>query len=106
MNATLDVDTILDELAQEAIRIVNGESGFAGLRTAAGMTVHKYFRQGVAIPFEYTWPPGQGIPGWVLEHKVPYGTSDAATDPVMQHRSRHQYRCPLDYLYADPEFVW
>ena len=38
-----------------------------------------------AIPFEYTWPLGQGIPGWVLEHKVPYGTSDAATDPVMQH---------------------
>jgi PAS domain S-box-containing protein len=85
LNATLEVDTILDELAQEAIRIVNGESGFAGLRTADGMTVHKYFRQGTAIPFEYTWTLGQGIPGWVLQHKVPYGTSDAATDPVMQH---------------------
>jgi len=85
LNATLDVDTILDELAQEAIRIVNGESGFAGLRTAEGMTVRKHFRQGTAISFEYTWPPGQGIPGWVLKHKVPYGTSDAAHDPVMQH---------------------
>ncbi|CAG0932601.1 two-component system, NarL family, sensor histidine kinase ComP [Thermoflexales bacterium] len=85
LNATLEVDTILDELAQEAIRLVNGESGFAGLRTANGMTVRKYFRQGVALPFEYTWPPGVGIPGWVLEHKVPYGTSDAAHDPVMQH---------------------
>ena len=85
LNATLEVDTILDELAQEAIRIVNGESGFAGLRTADGMTVRKYFRQGVAIPFEHTWPLGQGIPGWVLQHKVPYGTSDAAHDPVMQH---------------------
>jgi signal transduction histidine kinase len=49
------------------------------------MTVRKYFRQGTAIPFEYTWPPGHGIPGWVLQHKVPYGTSDAAHDPVMQH---------------------
>ncbi len=58
LNATLDLDTILDDLAQEAIRIVNGESGFAGLRTAAGMTVHKYFQQGAAMPFEYTWPPG------------------------------------------------
>lgn len=85
LNATLEVDTILDELAQEAIRIVNGESGFAGLRTADGMTVRKYFRQGVVSPFEHTWPPGQGIPGWVLQHKVPYGTSDAANDPVMQH---------------------
>jgi PAS domain S-box-containing protein len=85
LNATLDVGAILDDLAQEAIRIVDGESGFAGLRTAGGMTVRKYYRMGVAIPFEHTWPPGKGVPGWVLDHKVPYGTSDAAHDPIMQH---------------------
>jgi len=85
LNATLDVGTILDELAQEAIRIVHGESGFAGLRTIEGMTVRKYFQQGVTIPFEFTWSSGQGIPGWVLQYKIPYGTSDAANDPVMQH---------------------
>jgi PAS domain S-box-containing protein len=85
LNATLEVSTILDELAQEAIRIVNGESGFAGLRTEEGMTVRKYFRHGIAIPFTYTWPIGKGIPGWVLKHKVPYGTSDAAHDPVIEH---------------------
>jgi len=28
---------------------------------------------------------GQGIPGWVLKYKVPYGTSDAAQDPIIQH---------------------
>ena len=85
LNATLDVDIILDELAQEAIRIVNGESGFAGLRTDDGMSVRKYFLKGVAMPFEYTWFLGQGIPGWVLQYKVPYGTSDAAHDPMMVH---------------------
>ena len=85
LNSTLEVGTILDELAQEAIRIVNGESGFAGLRTADGMTVRKYFRQGAAISFEHTWSLGQGIPGWVLEYKAPYGTSDAAHDPMIQH---------------------
>jgi PAS domain S-box-containing protein len=84
LNATLEVDTILDELAQEAIRIVNGESGFAGLRTADGMTVRKYFKRGAAIPFEHTWHLGQGIPGWVLEHKIPYGTSDATHDPIIR----------------------
>jgi signal transduction histidine kinase len=26
-----------------------------------------------------------GIPGWVLQHKIPYGTSDAVNDPVIQH---------------------
>jgi PAS domain S-box-containing protein len=84
LNSTLDVDLILDELAQEAIQIVNGESGFAGLRTAEGMTVHKYFQRGMtAIAFEHTWPLGEGIPGWVLKYKVPYGTSDAVNDPLI-----------------------
>ncbi|MBI5879699.1 MAG: GAF domain-containing sensor histidine kinase [Chloroflexi bacterium] len=85
LNATLDVDKLLDELAQEAIQIVRGESGFAGLRTADGMTIHKYFREGVAIPYDYTWPEGRGIPGWVLKYRIPYGTSDAANDQVLQH---------------------
>lgn len=85
LNATLDVDLILDELAQEAIKIVGGESGFAGLRTAEGMTVHKYFHEGVAIEFEHTWAIGEGIPGWVMKFKVPYGTSDAANDPLIRH---------------------
>ncbi len=85
LNATLDVELILDMLAQEAIQIVNGESGFAGLRTPEGMTVHKYFQDGAAIPFEHTWALGEGVPGWVLKYKVPYGTSDAQNDPLIRH---------------------
>jgi PAS domain S-box-containing protein len=85
LNATLDLDTLLDELAQEAILIVVGESGFAGLCDGDALTVRKYFRKGVAIPFDYAWPAGSDIPGWVLQYKVPYGTSDAASDPVMLH---------------------
>ncbi len=84
LNATLDVDIILDTLAQEAIQMVGGESGFAGLRTAEGMSVHKYYQNGEEIPFEHTWAPGEGIPGWVLKYKVPYGASDAAEDPMLQ----------------------
>ncbi len=85
LNATLDVELILDTLAQEAIQMVNGESGFAGLRTPEGMTVHRYFVNNQAVPFEYTWPLGEGIPGWVLKYKVPYGTSDAVNDTHMSH---------------------
>ena len=85
LNATLNVGSLLDELAQEAIQIVGGESGFAGLRTAEGMTVHKYFLRGQAIPFDFTWPAGHGIPGWVLQYKIPYGTSDTANDPRIEH---------------------
>jgi PAS domain S-box-containing protein len=84
LNSTLDVDNILDELAQEAIQLVNGESGFAGLRTPKGMNVKRYFDNGEAIPFEHTWHPGEGIPGWVLKYKVPYGTNDIDNDTHIQ----------------------
>ena len=85
LNATLNVGRLLDDLAQEAIQIVQGESGFAGLRTAEGMTVRKYFKQGKAIPFNHTWPAGEDIPGWVLKYGIAYGTSDAPNDPIMEH---------------------
>src|SRR4030042_1253616 len=48
------------------------------------MQVKKYFYDGVAIPFEYTWALGEGIPGWVLKYKVPYGTIDASNDPLIR----------------------
>ena len=85
LNSTLDLDTLLEELSQEAIALVHGEGGFAGVRTAGGVTVHKHFRWGKATTFEHTWPSGNGVPGWVLEHKIPWGTNDAAHDPVVLH---------------------
>lgn len=88
LNSTLDLKAILDMLALEAIALVNGESGFAGLRTEAGMTVEKYFTAGKAIPFRHVWPAGQGVPGWVLEHRIPYGTADAGSDPRIDHSLR------------------
>jgi PAS domain S-box-containing protein len=85
LNATLDVETILETLAQEAIQMVDGESGFAGLNTSAGMEVRKYYENGEEISFDHIWPLGEGIPGWVLKYKVPYGTVDAENDPLINH---------------------
>jgi PAS domain S-box-containing protein len=85
LNATLDVETILGTLAQEAIQMVDGESGFAGLKTNAGMEVRKYYEHGEEISFDHVWALGEGIPGWVLKYKVPYGTVDAENDPLINH---------------------
>ena len=79
--SSLDVDTLLDVLVQEAIRLVDAESGVAGLRAPEGMVCRRYFQHGVPRPLEYCWPPMHGLPGWVLEHKAPYLTNDATADP-------------------------
>lgn len=83
LNSTLDLNAILEMLSREATTLIDAESGFAGLRTADGMAVRAVFHQGRMTPFAYTWLPGQGMPGWVLEHKRPYLTNDAQNDPVI-----------------------
>ncbi len=85
LNSTLNIDKLLNYLAQEATKMVNAEQGCAGLRTAEGMVIHRYFKGSEVVPMEYTWPPGRGLPGWVLVHKVPYVTNDPQRDPQIIH---------------------
>ncbi len=91
LNSTLDVDGLLDVLVEEAIRMVDAESGVAGLRTPDGLVCRCYMRNGEAVPLEYCWPPMVGLPGWVLEHKVPYLTNDAAHDPQVIPEHCHEF---------------
>lgn len=85
LNSTLDVETSLEILILEAIRLMNGSAGFAGLRTPQGMQMYKYFSNGAGVRYQHTWPPGRGMPGWVLVHGKPYVTNDAPNDPQMMH---------------------
>lgn len=80
LNSTLDLNALMDDLVSEAISLVNAESGVSGLYTTAGMVCHKYFQRGMPLLLEYCWPPGHGLPGWLITHKAPYLTNDASTD--------------------------
>lgn len=75
LNSTLEVDTLLDILIQEAIALIGAQSGCGGLYTPQGMVCHKYFQGKRVLPLEYCWPPNHGLPGWLIVHKVPYLTS-------------------------------
>jgi PAS domain S-box-containing protein len=85
LNSSLDVDTLLDALVQEAINLADAESGVAGLHTAEGMVCKRYFQRGAVLPLEYCWPPMHGLPGWLIVHKVPYLTNDALADTQIVH---------------------
>ena len=81
LNSTLDVDILIDILVQESIKLVNAESGNAGLRTAEGLTSKKYFLHSVPQEIEFHWASGIGIPGKVLKDKFPYISNNVAKDP-------------------------
>ncbi len=91
LHAGLDLEVLLDHLALESTALVGAEGGCAGWNTAFGLVCDKYFRRGERIALDYCWRPGEGLPGWLLEHKVPYLTNDAGTDLQIIPALRSQY---------------
>ena len=85
LNSTPDVDVLFDALAQEAVALVDPEGGVAGLRTPEGMVCKRYFQRGGVLPLDYCWPPMHRLPGWLILHKTPYLTNDAAADSQIVH---------------------
>jgi len=81
LHTTLDLDTLLTHIVEESLALVGAIGGCAGLRGADGMVCHGYLHDGERVPLEYCWPPGHGLPGWLLEQKRPYVTNDALRDP-------------------------
>jgi PAS domain S-box-containing protein len=81
LSSTLDPDALLDALVGEAITLTGAESGCAGLRSDRGMICRRYLQRGAVLPLDYCFPPGHGLPGWLILNKQPYRTNDAAADP-------------------------
>jgi PAS domain S-box-containing protein len=81
LTATLDLDNLMSMLTEEALALTKSRCGTSGLYTPQGFVTHTYHLNGQAIPWRRTFRPGQGIPGWLIEHKEPYLSNDVASDP-------------------------
>jgi len=92
LHATLDIDALLDSLVIEAMKLIDAEIGWSGLRTEEGMVCHTHIARDLqVVPFKYFWPPRVGLPGWVLVHKVPYVMNDAQSDKVIIPEIRERF---------------
>jgi len=91
LHATLDLDVLLDDLARESMALAGVKDGCAGWHTAFGMVTNRFFSAGEAVELDFCWPPGEGLPGWLLEHKVPYLTNDASSDPQVTPILRERF---------------
>ncbi|MDQ3101558.1 MAG: ATP-binding protein [Bacteroidota bacterium] len=80
LNSSLNLNALLDALVTESIKLVDAESGCAGLLTTDGMACHRYFKKSRTVDVEYCWPAMQGLPRWLVVNKIPYLTNDAEND--------------------------
>jgi len=85
LNATLDLEVLLDTLVQQAMALVGAQGGCAGVRTPEGMLSQRYFTTAGPVALQCCWREGQGLPGWLIRNKRPYLTNDAAGDPQFSY---------------------
>jgi K+-sensing histidine kinase KdpD len=83
LNSASDLDNLLDTLVEQLLELTGAESGCAGLRTSQGMACDHFLQGPKLVPLMYYGTRGVGWAGWLLEHRSPYLTNDAAHDPVI-----------------------
>jgi signal transduction histidine kinase len=92
LHRNLETDKLLEALIIEAMKLTDSKLGWVGSPTERGMTLVRHISHGFeVVPFEYSWPPGVGWPGWVLVHKVPYISNDAGSDKVIVPEIRKRF---------------
>ncbi|MDQ6973090.1 MAG: PAS domain S-box protein, partial [Mariprofundaceae bacterium] len=81
INAKLEIAQIMSALVDEAMLMVNAQSGAAGLFIEGCMQFHEYMTGGQCSLIDMSFEPGCGVPGWVIQNKRPYLSDDAEHDP-------------------------
>jgi len=80
INRSRKVHTVMRKLVRSAMRMVGAKSGVAGLVVGGEMVFDEYQSGDKVIGCDFHFPPGKGVPGWILQGKQPYVTEDAGSD--------------------------
>jgi len=74
-------------LVTSAMELVDACCGAAGLLMHEQMVFREYHQNGAWMPVDYSFGPGQGVPGWMIENRKSYFSNDAEHDPVVDRQS-------------------
>ena len=80
INQRLEVPAVMRALVEAALDLTGASDGAAGLFIDGQMVFTEYFKNGTWVPIDFTFPPGYGVPGWVIENKRPYLSNDTMAD--------------------------
>lgn len=80
VNAVLEIPVIMRTLVTSAMELVAATAGTYGRPVEGRMAFTEYHEGDVIRSIDETFEPGVGVPGWVMETRSPYVSSDPATD--------------------------
>jgi diguanylate cyclase (GGDEF)-like protein/PAS domain S-box-containing protein len=81
LNQELSLEVICKTLVEYGLKLVNASAGGAGILIDGQMHFDHYYQAGRWQPIDYSFKPGEGVPGWVTERLIPYISHDAINDP-------------------------
>jgi signal transduction histidine kinase len=90
INKKLEVSAVMRALVESAIELTESTDGAAGLIKNGQMVFTEYYKNGEWIPINFSFPPGYGVPGWVIKNKSPYLSNDAENDFQVIQEIREQ----------------
>lgn len=74
---------LVERLAEQALVMIGAQGAAVGLVVGDETVVDRVYQMGRWESVDYRFPPGQGVPGWVLLHKRPYVSHEASADPLI-----------------------
>lgn len=90
INEQRDIESIMRSLVVAALELTGASDGAAGVLKNGQMVFSEYYAKGQWIPIDFSFPPGYGVPGWVLEHQKSYVSNHPETDPHVIQDIREQ----------------
>ncbi len=78
-----DITSVLDEFVSYAVKITGAESGGAGLNLPEVCGYVHYYDYKSEERYDYPWPLGTGIEGWLQNHIQPYVSNMPGDDALI-----------------------
>ncbi|MBI5041307.1 MAG: PAS domain S-box protein [Gammaproteobacteria bacterium] len=82
LNATLDIDLLMDALVRQALKLLDASAGYAGLFQDGSFEYNRYYRDQTSLPVHGPAVQTKGFPGHVHKTRLPYRSADVLHDPL------------------------
>jgi GAF domain-containing protein len=92
VNSVLEIPAIMRTLVASGMELVGATAGTYGLPVDGRLAFTEYLEGSETRSIDIVFEPGSGVPGWVMETRSPYVSSDPAVDPHVLPEVRRSFR--------------